>query len=183
MRALLNYLTFQAGWIACVTSAAHGAPWLGSAFALCIAGWHIGRSARPRAELRLILLAAAIGAVWDSLLVAGGLIRYPSGMLIANAAPYWIVALWVLFATTLNSSLDWLKRSPVAAVLLGLIGGPLSYLSAARLGALVLARPELSLISLAVGWGILTPILVRLARHRPEQPGCAAVIRPEASRG
>ena len=61
MRALLNYLTFQAGWIVCVTSAANGVPWIGAAFALCIAGWHVYSSPQPRAEVRLILMAATYG--------------------------------------------------------------------------------------------------------------------------
>ena len=42
--------------------------------------------------------------VFDTLLVWLGWFTYSSGTLIAGTAPHWMVALWMLFATTLNLS-------------------------------------------------------------------------------
>ena len=86
MRTLLNYFAFQIGWIACVTSAAYGAPSIGVAVALCIAAAHVFSTGHPGAETRLILMTAGIGAIWDSALVVGGFIHYPSGMLMTSLA-------------------------------------------------------------------------------------------------
>ena len=116
MPLLANFLVFQIGWFACVLGGANGLPWVGTGIALAIVAWHLTRAVRPKQELLLVLSAAAIGALFDSLLVALGWLAYPSGTLIAGTAPHWIVALWMLFAITLNLSLAWLKRRLLIAV-------------------------------------------------------------------
>ena len=82
----------------------------------------------------------------------------------AAAAPVWIVAMWIGFALTLNHSLSALKRHPGIAVTFGLVGGPLAYWIAA--GVWQAARIEggwLPYVALAVSWGAITPLLLRLA--------------------
>ncbi|MDH5534756.1 MAG: DUF2878 domain-containing protein [Betaproteobacteria bacterium] len=165
MTVICNLLLFQAGWFACVIGAAQGQPWAGSLIALAIVGGHLARAACPRRELALVLLAALIGALWDSALAATGWIAFVSGQWVAGTAPHWMIALWMIFATTLNVSLAWLKdRLPVAA-LAGSIGGPLAYFGGAKLGALEFVAPVPALIALAVAWGLLTPLLLVLARR------------------
>jgi hypothetical protein len=163
MPILANFLAFQFGWFACVLGGAYGLPWLGSGIAAAIVAWHMTHAARPRQELTLVLIAGAIGAVWDSALVTLGWISYPSGTLLPGTAPHWMVALWMLFATTLNVSLAWLKRSALLAALFGAIGGPLAYYGGAKLGALGFVAPTPALVALALGWGLVTPLLIRLA--------------------
>jgi hypothetical protein len=122
---------------------------------------------RPRAapELKLVMLALAMGALWDSALVSSGWIVFTSGMLIDGVAPPWILALWALFATTLNASLGWLKNKLLVAALFGALGGPLSYWAGMRLGALQFAAPMAALIALSIGWGVMTPLLIMAARR------------------
>jgi hypothetical protein len=163
MPLLSNFIAFQIGWFACVLGGAHGVPWLGSSIAVLIVAWHMTHAARPKQELILVLIAGAIGAIWDSALVTLGWISFPSGTLLAGTAPYWMVALWMLFATTLNVSLAWLKRSALLAALFGAIGGPLAYYGGAKLGALSFLAPTPALVALALGWGLLTPLLIMLA--------------------
>jgi hypothetical protein len=177
---LANFILFQIGWFACVLGGAHDVPWLGTGIALAIVAWHIGRAVRPRGELILVLMSAGIGAVADSALVAIGWVRYSSGTIIAGTAPVWLVAMWMLFATTLNVSLRWLRRFPLAAIAFGAIGGPLAYWGGARLGAMEFAAPVAATTALAVGWGALTPILVRLAqRFDGYAPVAVAGVEPE----
>jgi Protein of unknown function (DUF2878) len=164
-RMIGNVIAFQIGWFACVLGAAYGMPWYGTGAALAIVGWHLFYAPDPRNELILVMIAAGIGALWDTALVALGWIQYDYGTLIPDTAPHWIVALWMLFATTLNVSLAWLKHNVVTAAAFGLIGGPLAYYGAAKLGALVLADQHAALIALAVGWAVLTPVLLRIADH------------------
>ena len=133
--------------------------------ALVIVAWHLTRAARPKQELLLVLSAAAIGALFDTLLVWLGWFTYSSGTLIAGTAPHWMVALWMLFATTLNLSLSWLKRRLFVAVLFGAIGGPLAYLGGEKLGALNFESPTAGLIALAIGWASLTPLLAMIAQR------------------
>jgi len=158
--ALVNFVLFQIGWFACVIGAGRGWPLAGTAVAAVIVATHVLRAARPARELKLVGVALAIGLVWDSALVSSGWMRFTSGVLVGGIAPPWILALWALFATTLNVSLGWLKGRPVVAALLGGVAGPLSYWAGARLGAVEFVAVTPALGALAIGWAVMTPLLV-----------------------
>jgi len=165
-RLLINFAAFQAGWFACVLGAAHGLPLLGPLVVLAVVALHLGLSRRPAAELRLILAAMIIGVVADSLLVFSGWVTYPAGILVPGMAPYWIVAMWALFATTLNVSMKWLRHRPVVTVMMGAIGGPMSYLAGQKLGAIGFLQPLMALLALALIWALAMPLLMLIAtRH------------------
>lgn len=180
---MANCILFQLGWFACVLGGAHDRPWLGTGAALAIGAWHLARVRDPRRELALVLIAAVVGAVFESALVASGWVRYPAGILVAGTAPVWLVAIWMLFATTLNVSLRWLRRFPLAAIALGGVGGPLAYWGGARLGAMEFVDPVAASVALAFGWAVLTPALVAVAkRFDGVTPTDAADVVPVADR-
>ncbi len=162
---VVNFVAFQAGWFACVLGAAQGWPWTGTAVAAAVVALHLWRAARPAQELKLVAIALAIGATWDSLLVNLDLVEFPSGIVVDGVAPLWILALWALFATTLNVSLRWLQDRLLVAAALGAVAGPLSYWAGARLGALELIDPVPALLALAIGWAAMTPLLLEIARR------------------
>jgi len=160
------YFVFgQIGWFGCVLSAAHGAPWIGALLVILLIGLHLAWVARPLEELTLVLLAMVIGGAWDSVLVATGLLIYPSGMLVQGFAPYWIPALWAMFAAQLNLTYEWLKPRLWLAALLGAVAGPLSFRAGAALGALRFSRPLPALLTLGAGWMVLLPLLIVLSRR------------------
>ena len=161
--ALVNALLFQAGWLICVLGAAYQRPLAGSLVALGIIAWHLSRAVRPRREAWLIAIAGATGAVWDSLLVSLKLLEYASGTLVAGTAPYWIVVMWMLFATTLNVSLRWFKQHLILAVPVGAVAGPAAYYAGYSLGGVYLPDPFLALAALSAGWAVLLPIMLRTA--------------------
>ena len=162
-RTLVNVVLFQIGWFACVLSAAAGRPSLGAAIAVGIVTFHLFRASIPRQELFLVLSALAIGAVWESLLVLMNLVSYEVGAIIRWAAPYWIILMWGLFATILNVSLRWLRGRWLLQTLAGLVGGPLAFYGGHRLGALEFGNESVALFILAVGWAVLTPLLMTLS--------------------
>ncbi len=157
---LVNFIVFQVGWFACVLSAANGLPWVGTLVAGLIVVFHIATTAQRAHEVQLLALAVVLGLVFDSLLVSSGWVKYPSGMFIPGIAPYWILAMWALFATTLNLSMGWLKSSLVLASVMGAVFGPLSYLAGARLGAILLVDSLSSMVLLAMIWALVMPILI-----------------------
>ncbi len=165
MATFVNFILFQVAWFACVLGGARGIPWIGPAVVAAVAAYHLSRVPDPKSELRLLVLVAGIGAAFDSALAATGWLSYPSGQWHPLLAPYWIVALWVAFATTLNVSLSWLKGRLLLALAFGAVGGPLAYLAGAKLGGVTLDDPAMALTALAVGWAILTPLLVVIATH------------------
>ncbi len=160
-----NFALFQAGWLACVLGAAHRVPWVGALAAVLVAAWHVLRAAQPARELALVAIAAVLGALFESALLHSGLVHYTSAGPIESIAPYWMVALWAIFATTLNLSLRWLHGHPALAALLGGVAAPLAYYSGARLGALEFPAPGAALAAIAAGWAVLTPALLAAARR------------------
>jgi hypothetical protein len=162
-RIVLNFIAFQAAWFACVLGGANDRALVGTMVVAAVIGLHLALAQRPRPEALLIAVAAVIGLVWDSWLVAFGLMSYTTGNLAPGVAPYWIVAMWALFATSLNLSMAWLKGRPWLAALFGAVGGPLAYLAGARLGGLQMSDPVLALGAQSLGWAVLLPILTRLA--------------------
>jgi hypothetical protein len=110
-------------------------------------------------------LALLCGVLLDGALAMSGLLRYatPAPAVPTGGAPLWILALWLSFALTFNHSLAWLRSRPAAAVLLGALGGPLAYASAARLAGVVEFGPPrgVSLGVLAAGWAVALLLLVR----------------------
>jgi hypothetical protein len=170
MSVFANFLIFQAGWFATVLGAANGAPWLGPVAVLAAVVVHLRTANDAGAELRLLGSAVALGLVADSLLLATGWIAYPNGSWVPGLAPYWIITLWALFATTLNVSMRWMAGRYLLAAVFGAVGGPLSYLAGARLGAMSFVDTGAAVTALAIGWALAMPLLMWLAA-RFEQRG------------
>lgn len=171
-----NFLLAQAGWFACVLGAAGDLALPGAAVGIAIVAIHLLVSASPRREGRHLAFAALVGLLFDSALVAAGVLEYRNGVFADGIAPYWIVIMWPLFATTLNSSLRWLHGRWLLAAALGAVFAPLAYVAGARLGAVEIVAMTAAMSALALGWGVLLPLLV----------GCAARndgVRPAGTLG
>ena len=174
-RGAYDWLAYNAGWCACVLGAANGAAGLGPAAAAPLLAIHLAAAPDRAAETRLVLLAGGLGFAADSALGLLGVFRWSEGHSVAGLAPPWILALWMLFAATLRSSLAFLQgRVPLAAAL-GAVAGPIAYVGGAKLGAMSLgvSAPSASAV-LAALWAALLPALVRLARPNAPVPAESA---------
>ncbi len=161
MLKIINFAAFQAGWFACVLGAAHGHAWAGTAAVGAVLALHLWLSGDWQGELVLALLAAAVGLVLETVLVATGAAAYASPAPIASLPPGWIIAMWVLLATALNSSLSWMRGRLLLAAVLGAVAAPLSYSGGAGFGGMVLGQPLWqSLVLIGVLWAVAMPILV-----------------------
>lgn len=175
MNAFVNFMAFQAGWFATVLGAANGKPWIGPIVVLAAVALHLRNTRLPMMEARLLASALLFGLVADSLLLATGWIAYPNGFWLPGLAPYWIICLWALFATTLNVSMRWMAGRYVLAAVFGGIGGPLSYLAGARLGAMTFTDTTAALVALSLVWASLMPLLMWLASRLD---GTRSPVRP-----
>ena len=163
MQLLINLLGFKIGWMSSVLGAARDMPWLGPAVLLVVLFVHLRQAERPDLELGLVVACGVIGAWFDSILAATGWVSYPAGQFAPNLAPYWIVTMWMLFATTLNRSMSWLKGRLALAAVMGAIAGPMSYYAGSKLGGIVFESPLAATIVLSVGWAAIMPVVVLLA--------------------
>ena len=162
-RVFVNFVVYQVAWFACVLGAAQGLPGLGIAVTTVAIAIHLALVQTPGRDAVLILVIAAIGGLWESLLVGSGLLEYPSGMVLPWLAPAWIIAMWAGFATTLHVSMRWLLGRWWLAALFGAIGGPAAFYAGMRLGAVTFPDPVTALAVLAVGWAILMPLAAWIA--------------------
>ena len=165
MLIILNVATAQIGWFGSVIGGAQQMPWIGPLVALVALTIHFYFARRPAQELLLIISCAAIGAAFDSMLVAAGWVQYYSGQFSAVMAPYWIISMWILFATTLNVSMRWLRGRWRLAAIFGLVGGPLAYLGGQKLGGIELVNEVAALAALGIGWAVMMPVLLWLAEN------------------
>lgn len=163
-KKLLNMALFQAAWFATVLGAANGMPWIGPLAMLPVLAIHLALADNRPGELILLAAAGILGFLFDTALVASGVFLPVPYLLPHPFSPPWMVALWLNFAATLNVSLAWLRGRYLPAMVFGAIGGPLAYYSGAKLGATE-GLPSLGgILVLAIGWGIMTPVLFRIAQ-------------------
>ena len=100
--------------------------------------------------------------------------QYGPNTALAATAPYWIGAMWVLFATTLNVGMRWLRKNLLVAALFGGLGGPMSFLAGEKAGAVTFPDTSTALVVIGLGWAVLLPLLVRFAARNDERVAVAA---------
>lgn len=157
---LLNLVLFKLGWIACVGFAAVGEPLLATLAVAVVVSVHLLGVPLAVKEAILLASAAVIGLAWESLMVWTGLLSYPGHTELAPLAPYWIVAMWTLFATTINHGLRWAKKNWAVAALAGLVGGPMAFYGGASMGAVEFSNTPLALTVIGAGWAVLLPLMI-----------------------
>lgn len=174
MNLLINVTAFKLGWLSSVVGGAQQIPWLGPLVVFIAVAIHLARAERPSSEFMLIVSCGLIGAVFDSALVAAGWVTFPSGMFSDSMAPYWIVTMWMLFGTTINLSMRWLRGRTLLAAAFGFIGGPLAYLAGHKIGGIEFVDQTAALAMLAIGWAAIMPLLMHLGERldgiSPESP-------------
>jgi len=163
IRYAYNFTASEAGWFACVIGASKGLPWVGPLVVIAFLSIHLRIVKRPKTEVRLIFSAVALGLLMDSLLVGSGWVSYPNGTWLTGFAPYWILAMWAIFATTLNTCMVWMRGRLVLAASLGAVFGPLAYLAGEEFGAITFHARVPAMLALGVIWAASMPLLVALA--------------------
>ncbi|TCS37128.1 DUF2878 domain-containing protein [Reinekea marinisedimentorum] len=152
---IINALLFNALWLGLVVIGNAFIPLaiIGLCFHLCIVN-------NTLHEAKVMAAVAGIGLLADVLLTFAGVFEF-------TATPYWLLFLWLAFASTINHSLKWVARLPYAAHISGLLFAPLSYLAAERLGAVSFGLSTLSTyLLLGVVWLLLLNVFVLISTAR-----------------
>lgn len=161
---IVNFVAFQLGWFACVLGAANDLSLWGSVVAMLLVATHVALH-RPRiVDVQLVLAASLFGWTAESLQHWAGVTSFDDGGPWLWSCPLWMVMLWSLFGTTLNSSLAWLRSRRWLSALLGAVAGPIAYFGGERLGALRLAGdPVAATASVALVYSVAMPTLLATA--------------------
>ena len=165
MNKLINAVGFQAGWWACVAGVGADLEVASIVFCVALAIAHLRFARSPMSELKLMLFTVIIGVAVDSLLQGLSVIRF-AGAALEPLSPFWLWALWGIFALTLNSSLAFLKRqSLIVSAALGWVFGPVTYYAGSTLGAAELDVTPMRILALGTAWAIAMPLLVVIAQR------------------
>ena len=162
---IYNILGFKVCWWACVLGAVSNQKYLGPALVLMYLFIHlyIMSADLRKAEIYLLLFAAILGTFVDSVLLNFNLLSYAGSYNnISYIAPLWITAMWVGVAATLNQAFKKIITKYYIQVVLGLIFGPLAYITGSGLDAIVFNsnyNQNLILIIISIAWGISFPLL------------------------
>lgn len=166
MNKLVNFVGFQVCWFACVLGAAHEMEWLGP---LSVALWSVYAvrvAPKPKREALALLAVGVLGALVGVAELGLGWLSFRGTALAPGLAPAWILALWVVFASTFESSLAWVTSRPWLNVAFALFGAPVSYLGGERLGSLEVLAPRTSaLIGVGVLWAVALPLAALVYRR------------------
>jgi hypothetical protein len=161
---LVNFLLYQAGWLACVLGAAWQYPWTGMFLALLLVAVHLWLCSQPIEQIKLLLVSAGVGLVVDSTLLWAGAYRFSAGMHTTWLPPLWMTVLWMQFATTFQYSMRWLSGRYGLSALFGLFGAPLAFYAGERLGAIEFLAPRLlHFLALGILWCGAIPLLIYLS--------------------
>lgn len=156
-RNILNFVMFELGWLACVMLPQ---AWALAIVALFLLLHFLLVSQHKLDELQFIVIGTLAGSLLDGLWLRTGILADTSGAAILT--PPWLIALWAIFMTSLNHSLQWLGRNRLIMFLIVPIAGPFAYWSASALDAVTLPSLLPSLLALALGWLVLFPALLSL---------------------
>lgn len=135
MAKFWNFVVFQVGWFACVLGAANQQVLWAVIGTMAYIAFHVWRSPSPKTESKLLLKVFIFGLVADTLIMYLGYLDFQDDWPSPYLSPLWMWVLWVLVATTVNSSLTWLRGRPILGAVLGAICGPMSYEAGIRMGA------------------------------------------------
>lgn len=115
-----------------------------------------------KTDATLMLSGATVGLSMDIVFTMLGIYQFdPSPAYLA--VPFWLVALWMGFCTTLRHSLSFFTERPLLMTAFAAIGAPLSYLAAMRMGAVSFPLGTITTLSfVSVGWLFVTPVLLFL---------------------
>jgi|TARA_B110000240_G_scaffold21256_1_gene21560 hypothetical protein len=167
---LINFSIFHLGWLACVVGAANNRAAEGCIAAVALLAVHLYRAELRRNELALIVVAALTGLFWESALLSQGWFAYAGQSPLSNLAPYWLLMIWALFATTINGSLAWMKGRLVLSMVMGAVFGPMAFVAGEKLGAIVFTDRPSGLLALALGWAVLMPLVMWIADRINRDP-------------
>lgn len=158
---LCNSASFYFGWIACISAGATNRPYFGFFIAIALVIAHlIFISRKISLDLLLIVTAFLLGIIVDSSFIHFHIIFYATANpFFENMTPLWVLGVYMIFATSINYSLCWLKNRMVLGMLLGASGGFASYYAGIKTGAATFGKDALtSSVVISLTWATLLPI-------------------------
>lgn len=150
----VNLAGFQLAWWCAVQLTSHSLPLLAT-FLI----FHLLFHRSPVSEFFVLLFCGLTGFGVDLLLTAAGVFQFESLF-----PPVWLLFLWFCFSATLRQSLGYFHNRWLMASLCGGVSASLTYIAAAKLGAVTITLPLIpGFVLLMLVWMALFPLLLWLS--------------------
>ncbi len=150
---VLNIILLNMLWLSCVLGAANGMLWPGFFVLIMLLAINVYKKSLNKIDLKIVLISVVAGLIIDGLLHSQGIVNYEHKVLnLAYLPPVWIMLLWVGFGATVRTGMRWLLNHPKTGAIIMLVGAPLSYVSAAKLGAAQIPVLWLAMTFIGLSW-------------------------------
>lgn len=170
MIKLITFIMFQCVWFAAILGAGAGYIWLGPlAAVIFFIVFMVYISEHPMHDAEFAGVSILIGTVMDTLTARVGAFTYPQPTWQTFLAAPFMLALWPAFSLMMVRCIKWIRKRYILGAVFGAVGGPLSYWSGAKLGAvelhpdafrglgLVAAEWAVSTVFLLIAWNFIIP--------------------------
>jgi predicted neutral ceramidase superfamily lipid hydrolase len=137
----LNFFTFYIAWWAILISQWKSNPLVGWVIwgAVILVHFFVVSINKKKDLIEVILIAAA-GLVLDTILGKAGILTFNNSYS-SVLPPLWLVAIWIIFATTISYTFVLIRNKPLAQVVTGGFFAPVSYITGAKFGLLSVYQP------------------------------------------
>lgn len=153
---------FYLGWFGSVLLAKSQESLSSLFFPIFLAGFLIAKKSLTMKETKLALGIAAVGIIFDGLMVFLGQISATSDPTLQ--IPIWLISIWLLFSLSMIKLGGKLQPPFWIALLLGAIMGPLSYKSGEYFQVLTF-NTSFTFLIYAVFWALAFPAVLTLTRR------------------
>lgn len=152
MKMVVHAMLLNALWFSVVLGVAHNSL-IPAVMVFLVLIFVVLQEGITREDIQALFIGLVFGFLVDGFLHNNGWVHYESWLTIPEwSPPYWILMLWFGFALTLKVGMRWLFRSYLMGTLFLLIGAPLSYFSASKLGAISIHQPLTVMVIIGVSW-------------------------------
>lgn len=153
MKQLIPILGLNVLWFACVLGAANNIMWPAVLILGALLLWAFTHEEAKSYTAILVVFSLVCGTLFDGFLVFTGWVEYQQvWQQFSHLPPIWILMLWAGFGALVVPAMQWLVERPRVGLPLMAIGAPLSYVSAAKLGAITIQDHPAALLFIAVTW-------------------------------
>ncbi len=169
-----NVIFLNLLWFASVLGAANGMVWPAGIALLVLLGFNYFYAGITQLDYKIIALSVTAGLIIDGLMMHQGWVIYAYNQPdLGWLPPLWILMLWVGFGASVRIGMQWLLNHPLFGGFLMMVGAPLSYVSAGKLGAAHMPDIGFALIFIGLSW--LVYFLLVLLLMQAKEPENAMV--------
>lgn len=171
---LINIILLNVLWFSCVLGAANNMLWPGFVVLSGIILFNLYQQTLKKIDLKIVIFSIIAGVFIDGLLHALGMVSYEHKILnVAFLPPIWILILWVGFGATVRTGMQWLLSNPKIGAVFMLVGAPLSYFSAAKLGAAEIQMFWQAMSFIGVSWLLYFVLVINLLQNQKDRTDVA----------